>query len=819
MKRKISIVMCLCLLIGLCSCTADPIPTEVIENGEMTEDLAATQNIIHIPQVGEFAESILMKDVPGQGSAVLLSMRSDGTVDYIFCDRTRLEIWNEGIQSVKEAGFQYYTVSPDGTDAEQPTQWIDQLDEAMQAANAEADTAKRWRLNFSAWEGNVLIYAQLSDFQNVEAEYSALYRIYDGELTQIPFRWEFDWQGARVRIPQEDGVRFFAIENGFLLETVNDVDADKDGYTDGQLYYAFSYDGTAQSCTVVDDEDMKSHIAIEGGTGWFMPYTRNKIVTMDMRSGTRLMEQSAVVENVLARAAKPDGSALYMLCSNYDQTRIYLNRVTAEGMENVIEDSSLYAFGDGAYIPSDMVVDNEGNFYTVTEGSNGSILRQYRYNPDGAREVEYLTIYSLEDNQTIRTAVTRWNQTHGDIHCKYIVAEEEIAGTMLTLEDAITQLNTQLVNGEGPDVLILDGLPVDSLMDKGFLEPLNELDTAGVYLNLLERFTLYGDLYAVPAKMIPYLLGRITSETESIDSLEEFADIVEFSTDQLTIQNIMIPDLELAASIEKSYKEALYFVENADQVFDLWYPAWENAIWAEGFDAERYQEFLTHTGRLVAHYSLQTVDAIAGEYGEDEWMADIGATRDTYTIINATDANYKPSMEMYPYPYCLAATSYVGMTNFFYSVFEMPWDAETVSCEFTGIPGPDGIGVTVPKSITALRAGGNTADGLEFIRLLLSEGIQSDLPGNHYLSMDGYPVKWSCSIAALDNMKEMNEQDLIITNDFEAALNGLRCVVIDQVLYDAAKEAALRYYEGKLTAQEAAEQVQSAAALYLAEQR
>lgn len=819
MKRMICVLLCLCMLLSLWGCQSDPEPQESQLTTEPTAEDASIQSIIVTPQVGEYAESILMNDVPGQGSAALLSMRSDGTVDYIFCDRTRLEIWNEGIRSVKEAGFRYYTVSPDGTAAEQPTQWIDQLDEAMRAANADADTSKRWWLDFSAWEGNVLIYAQLSDFQNVETEYSALYRIYEGELTQIPFRREFDWQGARVRIPQELGARIFATEDGFLLETVNDVDADKDGYTDGQLYYAFSYDGTVQSCVAVHDEDMKSHIAIEGSTGWFMPYTQNKVVTLDMRSGIRLMEQPAVVENVLSRAAKPDGSALYMLCSDYGQNRIYLKRITAEGMENVTEDSSLYAFGDGAYIPSDMVVDNEGNFYTVTEGANGSILRQYRYNPEGAREVEYLTIYSLEDNQTIRTAVTRWNQTHSDILCKYIVAEEEIAGTMLTQEDAITQLNTQLVNGEGPDVLILDGLPVDSLMDKGFLEPLDELDTTGVYPNILERFTLYGDLYAVPAKMTPYLLGRITNETQSVGSLEEFADIVESSTEQLTIQNVMIPDFELSAVIHKSYEEALYFVESADHVFDLWYPSWMDAIWTDGFDAERYQKFLTQTGRLVEHYSLKTVDAIAEEYGEDEWMADIGATRDTYTIINATDANYKPSMEMYPYPYCLAATNYVGMTNFFYSKFEMPWDAETVSCVFTGIPGPDGSGVTVPKSITALRAGGKTEDGLDFIRLLLSDGIQSELPGNHYLSMDGYPVKWSCSTAALDNMKEMNEQDLIITNDFEAALNGLRCVVIDEVLYDAAKEAALRFYEGKLTVQEAADQVEAAVALYLAEQR
>lgn len=818
MKRMICTLLCLFMLLSLAGCGGEPAPAETTEIPGTTAEAISTQSVITTPQVGEYVESILMNDVPGQGSAVLLSARSDGTVDYIFCDRSYLDVWNEGIQSIKEAGYQYYTVSPDGTATKQPTGWIAQLENVMTTVNQSPDKCVWW-LKFSAWEGNILICARLQDQSTYETEYFALFHLYEGELTQIPLQWEAELNGRTIQLSLENLRDVRAMEDGFLLWCINDEDLNQDGVTDGYLFCIFSYDGALKSCIGIDDENVTSSPGIGGRIGWFRGYTGGKLVAIDLRDGTRLAEQSVRIDNYWISALTPDESALYMLCKEYGRTRTYLKRITAESIDNMIEDTSPYAFGNESAVPSHMAVDNDGNFYTVTEEADGSVLRQYRYNPEGAREVEYLTIYSLEDNQTIRTAVTRWNQTHGDIHCRYIVAAEEIAGTMLTLEDAITQLNTQLVNGQGPDVLILDGLPVDSLMDKGFLEPLNELDTTGVYPNLLKRFTLYGDLYAVPMRMTPYLLGRITDETESVGSLEEFADLVESSTEQLTIQNVMLPEFELAAAINKSYEEAIYFVENADHVFDLWYPSWENAIWADGFSMETYREFLTQTGRLVAHYSLKTVDAIAEEYGEDEWMADIGATRDTYTVINATDANFKSNMEEYPYPYCLAATNYVGMTNFFYSKFYKPWDAETVSCEFTGIPGPDGSGATVPTAITALRAGGNTEDGMEFIRLLLSDELQSELPQNHYHNMDGYPVKWSCSIGALEDMKRLMEQDLIITNDFEAALKDLRCVVIDQVLYDAAKEAALRYYEGKLTVQEAAEQVEAAVALYLAEQR
>ena len=41
-------------------------------------------------------------------------------------------------------------------------------------------------------------------------------------------------------------------------------------------------------------------------------------------------------------------------------------------------------------------------------------------------------------------------------------------------EDAIDTLNTQLLNKEGPDLLLLDDLPVDSYIERGVLEDLTD---------------------------------------------------------------------------------------------------------------------------------------------------------------------------------------------------------------------------------------------------------------------------------------------------------------------------------------------------------
>ena len=90
--------------------------------------------------------------------------------------------------------------------------------------------------------------------------------------------------------------------------------------------------------------------------------------------------------------------------------------------------------------------------------------------------------------------------------------------------------------------------------------------------------------------------------------------------------------------------------------------------------------------------------------------------------------------------------------------------------------------------------------------------------GDSY-SRDGYPVKWSCTPALLEDMEQECDNTFHIQNDFRATLSALRPVILEDVTYNAAKEAALRYYEGKLTAQEAADQVAEATAIYLAEHR
>lgn len=811
MKRMISVVLWFCMLLSLWGCVPDAGTTEAGQ-GEVPVTTApnatipvyagplSQESILASPQVGEYAESALLANVEGQDRVALLSVRSDGTVDYIFYSlpEESTEDLNSGgdvcVRSLAESNFRYYTIDPEGQATLQPSDWMTQLDQILAEGLAEsAYSDATWTLRFSACEDSILMLICLNN--NGRRLKTALYRLQDHRLTELLLPAQSTSDGQTVMIPPNSVRHVYAIQDGFLFAAQSDGEGN---------WYACSDDGTYVTQTPMEPDNLWGVMGVGGDTVWFTNAQRDRWTVV--RTGD--LEQSTVQPPdstyVYCSATTPDGTAVYLLHGAYGSSRIQLSRFSEAGEELLIEDPSLYAFGSPGAVPDWMAVAPDGTFYSWTWESGRGVLRQYRYNPEGARQPQVRTVYSLEDNQTVQAAVTSWNRTHTDVIFQYVVAADTIADTALTLEDAVTQLNTQLFNGEGPDVLILDGLPADSLMDKGFLHPLSGLDTAGVYPKLLERFTADGNLYAIPAKMTPYLLGRQTEKTEAIDSLEAFADFVESATEKL--------DCSYMAGSDDWCAKALYYINFSDQVFDLWYPAWSEAIWAEGrFQPEVYQEFLTQTDRLVEYYSLKTIDELLTVCEES---SKTGLTKTEYQIVNATDTN---SHRTGSYPFCLAATDYVGLRNF--CVDPKIGSLRTIPCEIVGIPGPDGVGATVPTCIAALREGADAEAGTAFLQLLLSDEIQLGSGNFGIFSSDGYPVKWSCTPALLQVTEETQNQKFDLANDFQAVLSQLRPVILYELPYNAAKEAALRFYEGALTAQEAADQVSAATTVYLAEQR
>lgn len=485
-------------------------------------------------------------------------------------------------------------------------------------------------------------------------------------------------------------------------------------------------------------------------------------------------ELVALREQELYPIEQSDGSILYS--------------TVPDGKPVTIDDEeSLYLLGSPWVWRRANAMSADGIYYFWMQHFDQGILMQYTPNPAGKIEPEVLTVWSMEPIDAIQAAVCQWNHTHASTIFRYETAQSE---------EALTRLNLQLANGQGPDVLILDGMNAADYLD--FMAPLDGLDTTGVYENLLEPFTVNGELLAMPTRMQPWLLGRTASGTEEIESLSAFAELVTTATGVL----------DLSADFGNAYRyyDALYNATFAEDVFDQWYPVWQDTIFDNGhFREDAFREFLTQTRRLVDHYSLGTL-AEAGLESRD--------------FSNATDDSPFGNTAKRPFPYTLAATNYVGLYSYWWM---HSTDAQEppgpIPCILSGIPGPDGTGVAVPRHIAAVRAGGAEAAGIEFVQSLLEDRMQMGGQYYHSSSADGYPVKWNVTEHLLELREGYMNQQFQVENDFRATLEALQAVAILEYPYEVCLETALGYYTGELSLDEAVNRVQSETALYLAESR
>ncbi len=93
------------------------------------------------------------------------------------------------------------------------------------------------------------------------------------------------------------------------------------------------------------------------------------------------------------------------------------------------------------------------------------------------------------------------------------------------LQQAQQQLITELLAGEGPDVIFLDGCYAQDFADRGVLMDIGDVaHEAGVYDNLIESLQINGTLYYVPQNMAAPLLW---GDPAYMDDVQDFTGLAQ----------------------------------------------------------------------------------------------------------------------------------------------------------------------------------------------------------------------------------------------------------------------------------------------------
>ncbi|MCB6202803.1 extracellular solute-binding protein [Extibacter muris] len=212
-----------------------------------------------------------------------------------------------------------------------------------------------------------------------------------------------------------------------------------------------------------------------------------------------------------------------------------LHHLTMGGsMSEDLVDGGTSAFG----IPQTNIMDlaqiGKGDYtmlQSVQETSGRSTYVMYRYVYDKkakAKPSRTLRVYGLEESAAVRQAIAKYQQKHPDVGIEYKTGNAgEGTGTKA---DSIRALNTELLSGSGADVIMLDGLPADSYIEKGILADISGvLNEAGkesdLSDNIIKPYKKDGSIYQIPTRYgIPLLIGggNAAEAFESADALVDY---------------------------------------------------------------------------------------------------------------------------------------------------------------------------------------------------------------------------------------------------------------------------------------------------------
>lgn len=479
--------------------------------------------------------------------------------------------------------------------------------------------------------------------------------------------------------------------------------------------------------------------------------------------------------------------------------------IGGSAMEQII-DGSRCTFTNPSYEITGMVMLADNAFLTLFSNAR---LARYVYDSDVATVPDdRLKVYSLKENDTIRYAIAQYQAVYPDIAVEYEIGMEE--GGSVTREDAIKSLNTRIMAGEGPDVLLLDDMPLDSYIEKGILLNLSAIlnslnNDEEVFDGIVKAMKKDEKVYAMPCEIqIPVIMGA-EKYISQLKDLESIADVME----QLREDN---PDKDLFyICSEKGIMR--YFAMSC-------VPAW---IMEGGeLDREAISQFLEQTKRIYDAQTDGLPEEIIEEYQwrNDSWLEAQGVSKDDHPDFRALDNvvfYYEGAIQL----------SYSALSRAV--VYDMMVSADKVEgfegSKWTVMNGQSNH-VFCARTLLGINAASENLGSAEnFVRLCLGRENQSNLvyglAVNKTAFGENFIIPENTEKYIFLNSKE--EEIKLAIN--EKQITDLRkCVeaadtpyIEDTVLENVVYEEGIRYMQGTQSLEEAVNAIERKISIYIAE--
>ncbi|NLS84003.1 MAG: extracellular solute-binding protein [Ruminococcaceae bacterium] len=487
-----------------------------------------------------------------------------------------------------------------------------------------------------------------------------------------------------------------------------------------------------------------------------------------------------------------------------------ISRIASGGtLIETILDSAKYAFGVPSNSPRDLAYMQNGDIVVALSDASSNSTKLYRYRFDTALPAvaeKSITVWSLRDMPTVRAALSTFLLANKDVDVNYEVALP--AGeTSLSADDIIRTLNTEILAGEGPDVIIFDGVDYQSYIDKGLLADLPTIvdkTALGAMLPTVTAPFYKGEsAYVLPMRFgIPCIFGSAAT-LDALTTPQALADAVAAGAVQASAD----PNTSEFYESLDSDKRCVMAFHSVDAAVEYFYGASAPLI---------IQNNAVNEGALTA--VLSQIHAVCGHYGivtQEEssaygmslttGLAGNGATMVGGEFNQFVTASANSAVETLLSMNLLAyATTADGETDI--DVRLMPSAVE---------------GLYMPKMLSGISAASKHIDiAADFVAALLDAKTQQFTLG------DGLPVtkaQLDAQVAAFKESQAKGEGivgDATVNYDINALVAALKTpLTTNESVRDAIYTHADAMCSGKETLEEAVKGVENDLSIYLSERK
>lgn len=675
------------------------------------------------------------------------------------------------------------------------------------------------------WENNANIHVKFSYgvsdegaviFGYVPMFYSdEEYKAYaaDGDHRYLYYYVNQDGEGQPLELNGEDyrkatNLECFAFAPEGEVFAASDSEVYRIDVESGETDALFTTEGQVKSIVFIDDAMLAAD--------------EKKTYLYDRADG-KLLDDNGILNNFVAShsaggiAMAVSDQVLYMACRNGLYRYVWDGSVIEQ-----VADGRMVTLGDSQYKPCALQILESGEFRVYFSGNY--MAKMYYDETLPAKPSKELAVYSLKENGRIRYAGRLFQKEHPDV---LVVYETGMDGdNAVSREDAQKNLNTGILAGEVPDVIVLDDMDMEQYAGKGVLRELDDflapyMDDGVLYQNIAEsmRTAEKEKIYGVPMTVeLPLYFG----EKKYVDDMEGIEGIVK-GAERARAEH---PEGPL---IDTPYQSNLF-----DIMIPICLPAWTKEDGS--LDTESLEAFYRQAERLWALDS-----AGMSEEKRRKWQQDVA--KEGADLSNIMFSQYE---DYYNIGETWIALGYLknpwyGMTNLHtrmenyrngYSHYKKPED-EVVYGRMTGQAGK----VYRARTIVGLCEKAKEPElAEEFLELLLSDTMMEKWWLEGYFD-GGLPIRKDALAALLDmdnhafaevkgwdagDISMMYKEDFWPTEEelqwlFDTMEESECCYRMGTLLEEVVRDVGIRVLDGELAPEEGAAEVERKMAIALEE--